>query len=303
MKRLFVILINLVLIVSCSTSNDTTADTVEHVNVSLTPKIDYSIEPLTRAEITDKDYITIRITQLKDFDIYSMPLKETTGVFLKDSEIKFELIRGGYYLIRAFVLKGMVGKFTSFYDFDPNRVNEFYDGAIFDAVSCAINGVRKDHYPIDNYTGGIFFQAKEDINISLNMIHNVYGVTVNLTGESDGQLYICSVPCNRAINESVSYHEAKSGETLRFMYLDENFNWLTTGDKITHQNASYDVDVRFKYITSDNIEYYLPTITVPEVERGKNIIINLNTDDFIPAEGTVNFNIMGDGELEDTVYE
>ncbi|MBR5802422.1 MAG: hypothetical protein IKY25_06725 [Alistipes sp.] len=307
MKRLFAILINLVLIVSCSTSNDTTTDSVEYVNVSLTPKIDYSIEPLSRADITDKDYIFVQIAMLDGSNMYSGWQSEQNGFFTKEHEIKFKLVRGAYYLIKAIVVKDMVGRFGASELFDPQKVNSFYGEPliVLTGRSYTIDGKGVSWYPLDNYIGGIFFQAKEDIDINLDMIHNVYGVTVNLTGDTDGELYVCS---NKGIivDGDPSFHKTDSGETLKFMYDGDIFgtiDWLTTGDTITHEEAFASVDVYFKYITSEGEDYELSKITVPNVKRGQNIIFNINTDDFIPAEGTVNFNIMGDGELEDTVYE
>lgn len=311
MKRLFAILINLVLIVSCSTSNDTTADSVEYVNVSLTPKIDYSIEPLSRADITDKDYIFVKVAMLNGSDMYSGWQSEQNGFFTKDHEIKFKLVRGAHYLIKAIIVKDMVGKLTSFQYFDPNKVNTFSSDALIMVDNLLsefyVNGqpVSKNNYPLENYVGGIFFKAENNVDINLNMVYNVYGITPKLTGDTNGELYITSV-MNKIIINDYDFVKVQNGETFKFMYRGDIFDtidWLTTGDTITSEEASVPMDVYFKYITEDGEVYNLSVITIPEVERGKNIIINLNTDDFIPAEGTVNFNIMGDGELEDTVYE
>ena len=108
MKRLFIILLSAVCLISCS-DTDKTTDEVEYVTISLTPQVDYSIEPLTRAEITDKDYIFVQIAMLDGSSMYSGWQSELNGFFTKGHEIKFKLVRGAYYLIKAIVVKDMVG--------------------------------------------------------------------------------------------------------------------------------------------------------------------------------------------------
>lgn len=305
MKRLFIILLSAACLISCS-DTDKTTDEVEYVTISLTPQVDYSIEPLTRAEITDKDYIFVQIAMLDGSSMYSGWQSELNGFFTKGHEIKFKLVRGAYYLIKAIVVKDMVGRFGASEMFDLKKVNGFYEEPliVLTGRSYIIDGKGVSWSPLDNYVGGIFFQANEDININLDMIHNVYGVTVNLTGNTDGKLYVCS---NKGIiiDDDSSFYKTASGETLKFMYDGDIFgtiDWLTTGDTITHEGASASVDVYFKYITSEGEEYELSKVTVPNVKRGQNIIFNINTDDFIPAEGTVDFNFLGDGALEDVQY-
>lgn len=126
MKRLFIILLSAVCLISCS-DTDKTTDEFEYVTISLTPQVDYSIEPLTRAEITDKDYIFVQIAMLDGSSMYSGWQSELNGFFTKGHEIKFKLVRGAYYLIKAIVVKDMVGRFGASEMFDLKKVNGFYE--------------------------------------------------------------------------------------------------------------------------------------------------------------------------------
>lgn len=306
MKRLSSVLIIMLLVLGCSTEQKEQSE-VEYVTVKLDFSPHYEIQPLVKSSIGDNDYVMLQVNLLDDNDPYAGVQQSLGGFYTNGSEIKFDLVRNGYYLIRAYILKDMVGKFTAGDFFDPGRTNCLYiDGCPNQLETMYINGKRCDHFPVDSYVGGIFFQANDDITIKLNMIHNAYGVTVNLTGDKSGKLYVASCRKSILINPDFAFYEAVPNETMKFLYRGDIFDtidWLTTGDRITYESAAASVDVHLKYISSDKKTYYLPKITIPNVQRGQNFILDIDTDDFLPASGSIELNVVDSGELEDVHYQ
>ena len=307
MKRLSSLLFAMLFVLGCSTEQKEQPET-EYVTVNLDFSPNYEIQPLVKSSIGDNDYVVLQVDLLTDNDPYAGVQQRLGGFYTNKGDIKFNLVRNGYYLIRAYLMKDMVGKFTSGYGFSPSKVNCLYADCPTGAGTMMINGKRCDYFPVDSYIGGIFFQATDDITIELNMIHNAYGVTVNLTGDKSGTLYVAS--CLGGIagikDNEYAFYETAPEETTRFMYLGDIFgtiDWLTTGDRLTYESASSSVDIHLKYIASDKETYYLPTITIPNVQRGQNIILDIDTDDFLPASGSIDLNVVGSGELEDVHYK
>ncbi len=305
MRKLIRFLCVFVLVVGCSTEH-TEDSPIEYITVNLNFTPHYEIQPLTKS-FGDKDYVVLQVDLLNGNDPYAGVQHRLGGFYTSAGDIKFELVRNGYYLIRAYLLKDMVGKFTSGYGFSPNKINCLYDDCPTGAGTMMINGKRCDYFPVDSYIGGIFFQATDDISIDLNMIHNAYGVTVNLTGDTTGKLSIAS--CKGGIagvkENDYAWYETEANETTRFMYLGDIFgtiDWLTTGDTITYETASAPIDIHLKYTTTANKTYYLQTIQIPDVKRGQNIILDIDTDDFLPASGSIDLNVVDDGTFEDVHY-
>lgn len=276
MKRLSSLLFAMLFVLGCSTEQKEQPET-EYVTVNLDFSPDYEIQPLVKSSIGDNDYVVLQVDLLTDNDPYAGVQQRLGGFYTNKGDIKFNLVRNGYYLIRAYLMKDMVGKFTSGYGFSPSNVNSLYADCPTGAGTMMINGKRCDYFPVDSYIGGIFFQATDDVTIELNMIHNAYGVTVNLTGDKSGTLYVASCPGGRAGVKDSEY--------------------------TFYEAASSSVDIHLKYISSDKETYYLPTITIPNVQRGQNIILDVDTDDFLPASGSIDLNVVGSGELEDVHYQ
>ena len=186
MKNLILFLSILLFSVACSKEHTEGPPVeVEYVTVSMNFTPHYEIQPLTKS-VGEKDYVVLQVDLLTDNDPYAGVQQRLGGFYTNKGDIKFNLVRNGYYLIRAYLMKDMVGKFTSGYGFSPSKVNCLYADCPTGAGTMMINGKRCDYFPVDSYVGGIFFQATDDITIELNMIHNAYGVTVNLTGDKSG---------------------------------------------------------------------------------------------------------------------